>query len=274
MKRPIAARTAIHLVLVLGAVCMVGPFLWMVLTSLKTMGQSTQVPPILVPWPLKWSNYADAVGTLPFVQFYLNTTIATMAKTAGQILLCSLAGYSFARLRYPGRDVLFILTLSLLMVPGQVYLLPQYMIMKWAGWLNSVTALIVPGLFSAFGTFLLRQFFLTLPRDVEEAARIDGANPLQIYWHIALPLARSAMVALGIYVAVWSWNDFMWPMIVNDSPAKMTLSAGLASLQGQYGTNYPILMAGAVLAVWPMLLLFGFLQKQFIEGIALTGSKG
>jgi multiple sugar transport system permease protein len=194
----------------------------------------------------------------------------TAGRTLGQLLFCSLAAYAFARIEFPGRNVLFILMLSVLMVPPQVFYLPQYLIMQDLGWLNSLQALIVPGMFSAFGTFLLRQFFLGLPKELDEAARIDGANHLQIYWRVILPLAKPALIALAIFTILWSWNDLLWPLIVNDSVNKMTLSVGLASLQGEHSTNFAILMAGA----WPMLVMFVVFQRYFIEGIAITGSKG
>ncbi|KIL40494.1 sugar ABC transporter permease [Gordoniibacillus kamchatkensis] len=269
-------RTAslfIHLVLIAGALVMVVPFVWMVLTSLKTLGDSTQVPPVIIPRKWNWSNYAEVIAALPFLKFYWNTIVTTAAKTAGQLLLCSMAAYAFARFRFPGRHFLFIVALSVLMVPGQVFLIPQYMIMKHLGWLNSLLALIVPGLFSAFGTFLLRQFFMTLPKELEEAAKMDGCNPFGVFWKIMLPQARSGLIALGIFVILWSWNDLMWPMIVINSPDKMPLSVGLASLQGEHTTNYPILMAGSLLAIWPLIVIYILFQRHFIEGIAFTGSK-
>jgi multiple sugar transport system permease protein len=192
----------------------------------------------------------------------------------GQVLLCSLAAYAFARIEFPFRNLLFGLFLSVLMVPTQLFLIPQYLIMQQLGWLNSLQALIVPGLFSAFGTFLLRQFFNGLPRELDEAAKLDGANHFRIYWQILLPLARPGLVALAILDIIWSWNDLLWPLIVNTSVDKMTLSAGLASLQGQHATNYPLLMAGALLATWPLVLVFIFLQRYFIEGIAFSGTTG
>jgi multiple sugar transport system permease protein len=151
--------------------------------------------------------------------------------------------------------------------------LPQYLIIVKLNWLNTLQAVVVPGLFSAFGIFLLRQFFMGIPKELEEAARLDGCNHFQIYWRIMLPLAKPGLIALGIFTILWSWNELMWPMIVNGSQDAMTLSVGLASLQGQYSTNYPIMMAGSFLAVLPMLVLFMFLQKQFIEGVALSGGK-
>jgi len=272
MNKP--KKLLIHFLLIFGALIMTAPFIWMVLTSVKSFGESTQVPPVIIPSDFKWSNFSEIFITLPFFKFYWNTIFTTILKTAGQLVFCSLAAYAFARIHFPGRNVLFILLLSILMVPQQAYVIPQYLIMVKLEWLNSLQALIVPGLTSAFGTFLLRQFFLTLPRDLEDAAKLDGCNHFQIYWRIMLPLAKPGLIAHAIFTILWSWNDLMWPLIVNSSPDKMPLSAGLASLQGQYITNFPVLMAGSLLATWPMILMFIFLQKHFVEGIALSGSKG
>ena len=253
---------------------MITPFLWMVLTAFKTFGESTRVPPVIIPSNLEWKNFSEIFITLPFLKFYTNTIITTFFKTLGQLIFCSLAAYAFARIEFPGKNILFILLLSILMVPNQAYVIPQYLIMVKLEWLNSLKALIVPGITSAFGTFLLRQFFLTLPSELEDAAKLDGCNHFQIYWRVMLPLAKPGLIALAIFTILWSWNDLMWPLIVNSSPDKMPLSAGLASLQGQYITNFPVLMAGSLLATWPMILMFVFLQKHFVEGIALSGTKG
>ncbi|PYI57341.1 carbohydrate ABC transporter permease [Paenibacillus flagellatus] len=272
-RRRGSGHALVHVALGLGALAMLVPFVWMVLTAFMTMGESTQVPPVLFPKNPQWKNFHDATALLPFMTFYFNTIVTTVAKTAGQLLLCSMAAYAFARIDFPGRNVLFVMALSVLMVPGQVFIIPQYMLMKHFGWLNSLTALIVPGLFSAFGTFLLRQFFMSLPKELEEAAKIDGCNHFRIYWQIMLPLAKNGLIALAIFVILWSWNDFLWPMIVNNSPDKLPLSVGLSLLRGEHTTNYPVLMAGTLLAVWPMLVIFLIFQRSFIQGIALTGSK-
>ena len=273
-RGPQAKLWPVHLVLILGAVIMVGPFLWEVLTSVKTMGESTQVPPTLLPETWQWQNYAAVFEQLPFGNMFLNTVLMTIGRTLGQLVFCSMAAYAFARLEFPGRNVIFVAFLAVLMVPPQLFLIPQYQIMANLGWLNTMQALILPGMFSAFGTFLLRQFFLTLPREMEEAARLDGANPLQIFWHIALPLVRPGLLALTILTVLWSWNDLLWPLVVNTDPLRMPLSAGLASLNGQYDTPFPVLMAGSLMATAPIIVLFLVLQRHFIEGIALTGSKG
>jgi multiple sugar transport system permease protein len=263
-----------HLVLSLGAIVMVGPFVWEVLTSFKTFAESIQVPPVVFPAVPQWENYAEVFSTLPFAAMFGNSVLMTIARTAGQVIFCSMAGYAFARLKFPGRNFIFGLFLAVLMVPSQMHLIPQYQIMQGLGLLNTIPALALPGMFSAFGTFLMRQFFMQLPHELEEAARIDGANPWQIYWMIMLPLAAPGMLALGLLVAIWSWNDLLWPLVVNTDPEKMPLSAGLASLQGEHLTNYPVLMAGALMASLPLIIGFIIFQRQLIQGIATTGIKG
>lgn len=264
----------VHLALALGAVFMVGPFVWEFLTSVKTLGESTQVPPTLLPELWQWENYSQVFDQLPFATMFGNTVLMTVGRTLGQLVFCSLAAYAFARLEFPGRNVLFVAFLAVLMVPPQLFLIPQYEIMADLGWLNTLQALVLPGMFSAFGTFLLRQFFLTLPRELEEAARLDGANPLQTFWYVALPLVKPGLLALTILTVLWSWNDLLWPLVVNTDPAQMPMSAGLATLNGQYDTPYPVLMAGSLMATAPIILLFLTLQRHFIQGIALTGTKG
>ncbi|MFI5706965.1 carbohydrate ABC transporter permease [Kribbella sp. NPDC051620] len=263
----------VHTILIASALAMVAPFVWQIITSLKTLSSATSVPPSLLPEG-RWDNYSKVFQVLPFGHQFLNTVLMAGLRTIGQVLFCSMAAYAFARLRFPGRNVLFGVLLSVLMVPPQLFIIPQYQIMSSLGWLNSLQALVVPGLFSAFGVFLLRQFFLGLPRELEEAAAIDGAGPVRIYWSIVLPLARPGLVALALLVLLWSWNDLFWPLVVNTDPDKMTLSAGLASLQGQFQTDYPVLMAGSLLASLPIIAIFTLLQRQFIQGIATTGTKG
>lgn len=263
----------VHTILIASALAMVAPFVWQIITSLKSLSSATSVPPSLLPEG-RWDNYSKVFQVLPFGHQFLNTVLMAGLRTIGQVLFCSMAAYAFARLRFPGRNVLFGVLLSVLMVPPQLFIIPQYQIMSSLGWLNSLQALVVPGLFSAFGVFLLRQFFLGLPKELEEAAAIDGAGPVRIYWSIVLPLARPGLVALALLVLLWSWNDLFWPLVVNTDPDKMTLSAGLASLQGQFQTDYPVLMAGSLLASLPIIAIFTLLQRQFIQGIATTGTKG
>ncbi|GIO62688.1 carbohydrate ABC transporter permease [Paenibacillus cineris] len=264
----------IHIVLMVGSFLMVVPVLWSLLTSLKAPDEVTRIPITILPGQPHWDNFQKVADLLPFMTFYWNTVVTTLVKVLFGLLFSSLAAYAFARIHFPGRTLLFLLVLSVMMVPGQVFLIPQYLLMKDLGWLNSLKAITVTGMFSAYSTFLLRQFFLGLPSELEESARIDGCNPFRIYWNIMLPLAKPGLISVAIISTLWSWNDFLWPLVVNDSMDKMTLAVGLASLQGQFTTNYPVLMAGMLLAVWPMILIFFLLQKQFIEGITLGGLKG
>ncbi|TWF74626.1 carbohydrate ABC transporter membrane protein 2 (CUT1 family) [Pseudonocardia hierapolitana] len=263
-----------HAVLVAGAVAMIGPFVWQVLTAFKSQPETASVPPTLLPREWLWSNFSDVFATLPFGQQLVNSLIVAAAVTVGQLAFCSLGAYAFARLEFRGRELLFALFLSVLMVPKQLLVLPQYQIMSGLGLLNSLPALILPGLFSAFGTFLLRQFFATIPKDFEEAALLDGAGRFRIFFSVMLPLVKPALAALAVITVMHSWNDLLWPLVVNTDPASMPISAGLTSLQGQEWTNYPVLMAGALMASIPMLLAYLALQRQFVQGIALSGTKG
>lgn len=266
-------KLVVHALLIIGSVMMVFPFIWMVLTALKTNPEAVAIPPAFFAENPQWSNFTKIFTELNFGQFYLNTFISTIVITVGQVFFCSMAAYAFARLDFPFKNALFILLLSVLMVPGQVFLIPQYLIVQKLGLLDSIPALFLPGLFSAFGTFLLRQFFMSIPEEIEEAAIIDGCSRVKIFFTIILPLSKSALISLSIFSLLYGWNSLLWPLIINTSTEKMTLSAGLASLSGQHSTNYPLMMAGSFLAVIPLIILFLIFQKQFIEGIALSGSK-
>ena len=268
------SHIAVYIVLLSGVVITLLPFLWMLLTSLKTQSEAIHVPPVIFPAKPVVSNYTDVFKDVPFARMYLNTIISAVITVAAQLLFCSMAAYAFAKLKFPGRDVIFVTLLAVLMVPSSFFILPQYLIIQKLGLLNTIPALFIPNLFSAFGTFLLRQFFLSLPSDLEDAAALDGCTPFTTYWRIMLPLAKPGLVSLGILTLRFAWNDLMWPLIVNTSQEKMTLTAGLAYMQGQYQTNFPEMMAGAMMAIIPLLILFAVFQRQFIEGIALTGIKG
>jgi multiple sugar transport system permease protein len=272
--RSVFGSVGSHTFLVAAALVLAGPFVWELLTSFKSLTESSQVPPTFLPHAWKPENYSSVFHGIPFGSMLLNSAINALARTAGQLLFCSMAAYAFARLNFPGKKVLFGLFLSVLLVPTQLLVIPQYQIMQDLGLLNTLPALFLPGMFSAFGTFLLRQFFMALPVELEEAARLDGANRFRVFWSVMLPLARPGLVALGILTMIWSWNDLLWPLIVNTDPDKMTLSSGLASLQGQFLTNYPVLMAGSLMATVPVIIVFIVLQRRVVEGIAMTGSKG
>lgn len=272
-RRLDAGSLATHAVLSLGALVMVFPFLWQLLTALKTLAETSRVPPTFLPDTWNWSSFDEVFSSLPFREMLTNSLINTAGRTLGQLVFCSLAAYAFARMQFRGRNALFALFLSVLMVPSSLLVLPQYDIVQWLGLLNTAPALFLPGMFSAFGTFMLRQFFLSLPRELEEAARIDGAGPFRIFWSVMLPLIRPALAALAVITAMWSWNDLLWPLIVNTDPQQMPISAGLTSLEGQFETNYPVMMAGSLIASLPMLLVYVFLQRHFVQSVALSGSK-
>lgn len=274
IKEELVYRLLIHAVLIIGAVTMLVPFVWTVLTSLKPLHEVIRIPLTIFPEEIKLENYALAMATLPFVNLYINTFALIIARIICAVVFSSMAGYAFARIKFPGSKIFFSLVLIQMMVPAQIFLIPQYLIVAKLGLLNSIPALVVPGLVSAFGTFLLRQFFKALPSDLEEAAILDGCNQWQIYRRVMLPLSGASLVALGIFTAVFAWKELMWPLIVNMSMNKMTLSSGLATLIGHYETNYSVVMASAFIAIWPMLLIFVVFQKRFVEGIALTGTKG
>ena len=274
MKQSFGRKLLIHIVLLLGLGITIFPFFWMVLTSFKTTGEAMQIPPTSFPKKFITVAYSQIVSSLPFARIYLNTILSTVITVLAQLVFCAMAGYAFARIKFPFKNTIFILLLSVLMVPGQIFLIPQYLIIQKMGLLDTIPALFIPNLFSAFGTFLMRQFFLSLPEELEEAAIIDGCSRYQIFWRIMLPLVKPGLVTLSIFTFKFAWNDFMWPLIVNTSPKNMILGPALSTLQGQYTSQYPMQMAGAVLAVIPVIAVFFIFQKQFIEGVAQSGIKG
>lgn len=267
------SHALLHIVLIVLGVLAITPFIWMVATSLKGPTEVFTATPTFIPKSWRWANYTDAFEMVPFARFYLNTIFVTAARVTGQILFSALAAYAFARLRFPGRNVLFFVILAVMMVPGQVTLVPNYVLLKELHWLDSYQGLIVPSLFSAFGTFLLRQFFLSIPQDLIDASVIDGCNPLQSFWSVALPLARSTLIAFGVLVTLWSWNDFLWPLIITKSTDMQLLSVGIAYFQGQFVSNFAVMMAAATLSTLPMVIVFIFGQRQLIEGITMSGLK-
>jgi multiple sugar transport system permease protein len=269
----ILGRIALHAVLLTVGVIFVLPFAWSIGTSLKPLRDLFVLQPTLLPSEPRWQNYTDVLDAVPFVRFYLNTIGVTAARVVGQIFFASMAAFAFARLRFPGRELLFFLLLSALMIPEQVLIIPRYILIRELGWIDSYQGLIVPLLFSAFGTFLLRQFFLTIPNDFQEAATLEGANPFQIYWQIYLPLARPALTAFGFLVLLWSWNELLWALIVTNTTEKQVLSVGIALFQGERFTNTAVMLAAANMATIPILILFLFFQRQLIEGISLSGLK-
>ena len=264
---------AFGLLMVLGAVATLLPFIWMISTSLKTSGATFVMPPQFIPDEPTLDNYAAAFTTMPMGRFLLNSLFVAFASTTLMVLTCAMAGYAFARIPFRGRTVLFYAYLATLMVPQQVTLTPLFVLMTQLGWTNSYQALILPGSFGAFGTFLMRQFFLKLPREVEEAAFIDGAGYITIFFRIAIHLARPALATLFIFAFMQSWNSFLWPLIITSDTQMMTLPLGLSALQGRYATDWNVLMAGTVISTLPVLAVYIFAQKYIIQGLSHTGLK-
>jgi multiple sugar transport system permease protein len=262
-----------HALLVPVCLIMAAPFLWMVLTSLQTLPQSRTFPPAFPTHP-QLSNYVDAVRQAPFGRWLVNSTVVALSAVAGNLLFCSLAGYAFARIRFLGRWALFAVMLATLMVPFQVVMIPTLLIVRDLGLSDSIGALIAPNLITPIGIFMLRQFFLTLPIELEEAARMDGASRLGVLFKVVLPNAKPVLATLTVITFLWSWNDFLWPLIAVSSPNQMTLQLGLASFQGAHQTNWPLLMAGTLLSQVPMLAVFLFAQRYFVRSLAFAGLKG
>ena len=263
----------LHLVLITAGILALTPFVWMISTSLKGQMEVLSATPTFLPEAWRWQNYQEVFEQVPFLRFYWNTIVVTVARVAGQVFFAALAAFAFARLKFRGRNALFLAVLAVMMVPGQVTLVPNYVLLKYLGWLDSYQGLIVPSLFSAFGVFLLRQFYLTLPQDLIDAATLEGCNPFQVFWHVALPLSRSILVAFGVLVTLWSWNDFLWPLIITNSTEMQMLSVGIAYFQGQFVSNFAVMMAAATLATLPMVIVFTFAQRHLIEGITMGGLK-
>ncbi len=263
-----------HLVLFPTMLIMLVPLLWMLVTSVQTLNETRHFPPVFVPSRVHLENYTQVLRMAPFSRWFLNTLIVTTASVAGNLLFCSLAGYAFARIKFFGREVVFLLVLATLMIPFQVVMIPTFLIVKRLGMIDTLGALIVPNLAGAFGVFLLRQFFRTLPIELEEAARIDGASRIGILFKIVLPLSAPALATLAVVTFMWTWNDFLWPLITIYNEHNMTLQLGLTTFQGAHQTNTNLLMAANVMSMLPVLLLFFAAQRYFIRGIATSGLKG
>ena len=270
-----------HLVLIPISFILLFPFYLMVVTSLQTEAQTRRFPPLLTPPTPQWSNYAEALNAAPFVRFMVNSAVVALIIVAGNLVLCSIAGYAFARLRFAGRGLVFGLLMATLMVPFQVTMIPEFLIVKWLGtnvWdqlgIDHLGALVLPTLATAFGIFFLRQFFLTVPIELEEAARMDGTSRLGVLFKIVLPLSLPALSTVAAITFLDSWNSFLWPLIVINTESHMTLPLGLTTFQGSHDTHWELLMAGNVFSLVPMLLVFFVAQRYFIRSVAATGLKG
>lgn len=269
-----AARAAVHLLLGVGAAFMLLPFLWMLSTSLKTYQQAITFPPVWLPWPPRWANYLQAWLSQPTAIYFFNSAFVAAVTTLGEVILGVLAAYAFAQLRFLGRSLIFVVFLSTLMIPGEMLLVPNYLLLSRLGWINTYWALIVPWVVSVFAIFLLRQHFLTIPRELYEAALMDGCGHGRYLWQVVVPLSRPAIATAALFKFIGSWNAFLWVLIVTNTPDKRTLPIGLMSFMHDLGPQYHLWMAAATMALLPVLALFLAAQKQFIEGIARAGLKG
>ena len=273
--RALMSKTVIYIILTVMAFIMLVPFAWMILTALKTNQEAISVSPFYI-FPHNgwhWENFVTVWKSYNFVVLYKNTLLMIFFRVVCACLTATMAGYAFGRLRFPCKNFMFSLVLIQMMIPSQIFIIPQYLMVSNLHLLNTTAGLVFPGIVTAFGTYLLKTGYQGLPKDLEEAAGIDGCNIGQKFLLIMMPLTRSAMVSLGIFTALFAFKDLMWPMIVCTNSETTTLSAGLAKMTGQYGSDYPAMMAGAVLAVIPMVLIYVIFQKQFVEGIATSGGK-
>ena len=268
-------KVIMYVILTIMAFIMLVPFVWMILTAGKTNQEAISVAPFYI-FPQKgwhWENFATVWKSYNFLILYKNTLLMIFFRVVCACLTATMAGYAFGRLHFPGKNLMFSLVLIQMMIPSQIFIIPQYLMVSKLGLLNTTAGLVFPGIVTAFGTYLLKTGYEGLPMDLEEAAGLDGCNIGQKFLKIMMPLTRSSMVSLGIFTALFAFKDLMWPMIVCTNSATTTLSAGLAKMQGQYGSDYPSMMASAVLAVIPMIVIYIIFQKQFVEGIATSGGK-
>ena len=269
----ILKSTFTHIIIYAMAGAVLIPFIWMILTSLKDMSEIFVYPPKWLPKKFNFANYVNAFQAAPFGRYYFNSLFVAITVTIGQLITCSMAAFAFARLRFRGRDLLFFIFLGTMMIPYNVTMIPSFMMLYWLGWVDTYQALIVPGLASAFGTFLLRQFFLTIPKELEEAAYIDGATKFQVLKRVIIPLSKPALATLAIFTFMGVFNDFIWALIVLNSEELRTVQLGLSIFRDRYLTQWDLLMAGSVTAVLPILIVFFFEQKYFIQVITLSGIK-
>lgn len=266
-------KVGFYLLLIIGAVIMLMPFLWMLSTSLKNEGATMVLPPEFIPKEPTMENYKEVVERFPMMRFLFNSLFVAILTTVGQIILSSMAGFAFARMQFKGRDQLFLLYLATMMVPVQVTMIPQFILLQSIGWINTYQALIVPSIFGVFGTFLMRQAMLSIPKELEEAAFMDGANHFQVFWRVILPMVKPTIATLTIFTFMGSWNSYLWPLIVISSEELATLPLGLSMLQGRWATDWNLMMAGVVISVVPILIVYLFAQRYFIQGMTMSGMK-
>lgn len=274
MGKEALSKGTIYILLSLGAILMLLPFIWMLSTSLKASNEVMSMPPIWIPSEFQWDNYGRAAEVAPFGQYFINSIIVTILSTIGELLTTILAAYAFSRINFYGKGIVFAVLLGTMMVPGEVLLIPNFVTISNLGWIDSYEALIVPWIASIFSIFLLRQYFFSIPKELSYAAKVDGCSDFKFLWYIMVPLAKPALITIGLLKVIGSWNAFLWPLIVTNSQEMRTLPVGLSAFSTEAGIKYELLMAASSMVILPMLLLFFFMQKYIISGVARTGIKG
>lgn len=265
---------AAYVILLAGSVFMIIPFLWMVLTSFKTYRETVKLP---IQWfPSEWNfdNYIEVLEQLDFLRYYRNTILVTVTTLVAMTFIAALASYAFARMKFPGKNILFGILLVVYMVPPQMTMIPKYMMITELGWVDTLAGIVVPNIFSVYTMFMLRQFFVSVPVDFDEAAKLDGCSFFGIFWRIDLPLIRNGLIAISVLNLLWSWNELLWPLIASSTDRMRVLSVAIATLNNSDGSQYQLLMAAGVLAILPMLVIYAVCQEYFMEGIMASGVKG
>lgn len=273
-RKKLISTIITYAILVLGSVVMLVPFIWMILTSFKTYAETVKIPVQWLPSAWNLDNYREVLLKLDFIRYYRNTILVTVLTLVLMMFIGSLSAFAFARMNFPLKNPIFYMLLTVFMVPAQMTMIPKYLIVSSLGWVDSLKAIVIPNLFSVYTMFMLRQFFAAIPQELEDAGKIDGCSWFRLYWIIELPLCRSSFVAMTVLNILWCWNDLLWPLIATSSDKMRVLSVAMATLQGQHGTEYHLLMAAGVMAIIPMIVIYTFGQRYFIEGIAFTGVKG
>jgi multiple sugar transport system permease protein len=263
-----------YIVLIIGAIITIVPFLWMLSTSLKTPEEVYIIPPKLIPSSIMLKNYKEVLKRIPFTIYFMNSVVVSISVTVLTLITSILSAFAFSKLKFWGRDVIFSMLLATMMVPGEVLVIPNYVTLSRLGWINTRLALVIPWIVSVFAIFLLRQFFLGIPDELYYAAKVDGCSDFRYLWCIMVPLAKPALITIAMLKMIYSWNEFLWPLIVTNTPEMRTLPVGLAVFTTEAGSHYHLLMAAATMIILPMIILYIVLQKYIIEGVATSGIKG
>ncbi|GAB2556615.1 carbohydrate ABC transporter permease [Gracilibacillus alcaliphilus] len=274
MIKSALTKTTIYFLLSVGAILMLLPFVWMLSTSLKAPNEVMTMPPVWIPSELNWSNFTEALSVAPFDTYFMNSVVVTVLSTIGELITTILAAYAFARINFYGKEVIFAVLLGTMMVPGEVLLIPNFVTLSNLGWIDTYQALIVPWIASVFAIFLLRQFFLGIPKELSFAAKVDGCSEFRFLWYVMVPLAKPALITVALLKVINSWNAFLWPLIVTNSQELRTLPVGLSAFTTEAGVKYELLMAASSMVVLPMIILFFIMQKHIIAGVSRTGLKG